>query len=189
MKWTATLILAALLSACHSPEQTVQSGNISQTESHQQAKTLLNKGIQAYEQQKYTDAMTAFTQASAAGQINAPRYIGLMYLNGYGVEKNARRAVAEFNKAAEWGDIAAQFWLGYCYEQGIGIDQNREKAVKWYRLSAEQGNAAAAPAMTALGRLAEQDNLDEAVNWYRKSAAVGAKEAQSALRRLGIQPS
>ena len=188
-----TLFMVSLgLCACNFPAQTAQTTQGTQT-SHQadtdkQAQAhLLRQGIEAYEQQNYNEAMMVFTQLSATGHMKAPRYIGLMYLNGYGVEKNAQRAVAEFNKAAVLGDITSQFWLGYCYEQGIGVAQNTDEALKWYRLSAQRGDRISAPAMTALGRLSEEQNMEEAITWYRKAAQVGSSEARSALVRLGVK--
>lgn len=176
-----------ILAACSvAPGQQAKQSEATSSTTKEEAKALLDKGVAAYQQQNYTEAMTIFTQASAAGHMKAPRYIGLMYLNGYGVQKNAKRAVAEFIKAAEQGDITSQYWLAYCYEQGMGVAQSKDKALKWYARSAQRGDIIAAPAMTALGRLAEEDNLQEAIDWYQKAAAVGGKEAQDALVRLGI---
>lgn len=182
MKWITALMIAAALGACHSPNQNAQSEAAAQT--LPRAEALLEAGVRAYEQQNYTDAMTAFTQASAAGEMEAPRYIGMMYLNGYGVGKNAQRAVVEFAKAARLGDATAQFWLGYCHEQGIGVPRDLDEAAHWYHISAQRGGDISAPAMTALGRLAESENKEEAANWYRKAAAAGAQEAVVAQHLL-----
>ncbi|PSJ79440.1 tetratricopeptide repeat protein [Neisseria iguanae] len=187
MKWIPFLITGLALTACHASNQNTPPKNITESQARQQTNNLVDKGVQAYEQHHYAEAMTYFTQASAAGHMTAPRYIGMMYLNGYGVEKNARRAVAEFSKAAQWGDVTGQFWLGYCYEQGIGVEQERELALKWYQLSARQGDVYSAPAMTALGRLSESEDLQEAIAWYQKSAAVGDKESRVALKRLNVE--
>lgn len=186
MKWIPVLMTAWVVCACHAPGQNTQANHVSESQIHRQAADLVEKGREAYEAQDYAEAMTYFTQASAAGHMTAPRYIGIMYLNGYGVKKNARRAVAEFSKAARWGDVTGQFWLGYCYEQGIGVQQNRAQALKWYELSARHGDVNAAPAMTALGRMAESEDLREAIGWYQKSAAVGDKESSVALKRLNV---
>ncbi|ATD64520.1 tetratricopeptide repeat protein [Neisseria weixii] len=186
MKWIPLLITALAVSACHAPNQNTQANNLPANQAQHQAFDLVEKGKDAYEAQHYVEAMTYFTQASAAGHMSAPRYIGIMYLNGYGVKKNVRRAVAEFSKAAQWGDATGQFWLGYCYEQGIGVTQNREQALKWYELSARQGDTYSASAMTALGRMSESEDLQEAIEWYQKSAAVGDKESRVALKRLNV---
>lgn len=172
------------LNACHAPGSSERENAAAHTPGHTGHSPFLEQGIRAYVRQDYDKAITVFTQASAAGQIKAPRYIGLMYLNGYGVEKNARRAAAEFSKAAFRGDPAAQFWLGYCYEQGMGVTADAQEALKWYRLSAQHGDERSAPAMVALGRLAESENNPEAIQWYRQSAALGSLEAQAALLRL-----
>ncbi len=184
MKWISIFLLAGALTACSAPPVST-SVNQKEAASHQdRAAMLVEQGVEAYLQRNDTEAMTIFTQASAAGNIKAPRYIGLMYLNGYGVEQNARRAVAEFNKAAVQGDATAQYWLAYCYEQGIGIERNNEQALRWYRQVAQSRDAVAAPAMTALGRLAEVEQPETAIEWYQKAADIGDKEAQAALARL-----
>ena len=70
--------------------------------------------------------------------------IGLCYLNGDGVQKDATKAIAYFRRAAEEVESSkAQLMLGICYEAGLGMASNNAEAIKWYRLSAEQGNASA----------------------------------------------
>ncbi|MCP1659412.1 tetratricopeptide repeat protein [Neisseria perflava] len=194
MNKLTAMCAALVLCACSAPNQSAQSNeaesvpNTAQSQhANEKAKALLDEGIDAYNRRDYSDAMTLFTQASAAGHMKAPRYIGLMYLNGYGVTKNPMRAVAEFTKGAEQGDITSQYWLAYCYEQGIGVQKDMDQAEKWYQVSARRGDHVAAPAMTALGRLAEVESQEEAVAWYKKAAAVGDKEAQAALARLGVK--
>ena len=51
---------------------------------NEQAKALLDKGITLYQKQDYQHAMPYFEQAQQAGHMKAPRYLGLMYLNGAG---------------------------------------------------------------------------------------------------------
>lgn len=79
-----------------------------------------------------------------------------MYLNGFGVAKDARKAFAAFAKAAQNGDITAQYWLGFCYENGIGAQADLAQAKKWYTESAARGDAIAQPAIDALARLAQE---------------------------------
>ena len=43
--------------------------------------------------------------------MKAPRYLGLMYLNGEGVAQNVQTAFAYFTQAAEAGNITGQYWL------------------------------------------------------------------------------
>ena len=51
---------------------------------NEQAKALLDEGIALYQKQDYQHAKPYFEQAQQAGHMKAPRYLGLMYLNGAG---------------------------------------------------------------------------------------------------------
>ena len=163
----------------------------SESPEQKKARALLDAGIQAFDRAGYAQALPLFQQADEAGHMKAPRYIGLMYLNAFGVKKDEGRAFAEFQKAANRGDITGQFMLATMYEQGMGITQNLDMAIHWYRISAQRGDRIAAPAMSALGRLYEVGrgvprNMDTAIDWYRRAAATGDGSALAALQRLGI---
>ena len=123
----------------------------SESPEQKKARALLDAGIQAFDRAGYAQALPLFQQADEAGHMKAPRYIGLMYLNAFGVKKDEGRAFAEFQKAANRGDITGQFMLATMYEQGMGITQNLDMAIHWYRISAQRGDRIAAPAMSALG--------------------------------------
>lgn len=139
-------ILAALLTACAISSQ------------KEQAKALLDQGIALYQKQDYRHAMPYFEQAQQAGHMKAPRYLGLMYLNGEGVAQNAQTAFAYFTQAAAAGDITGQYWLGYCYENGIGTAKDMTQAVRWHQKSAARGDHVSQPAMDALNRLGIKAN-------------------------------
>ena len=75
----SALVATTLLAACSTVPQ-----------HNEQAKALLDEGIALYQKQDYQYAMSYFEQAQQAGHMKAPRYLGLMYLNGEGVAKNAK---------------------------------------------------------------------------------------------------
>lgn len=150
---------------------------------------LLNKGAAEFEAGRYRDAMITLVQAAELGEARALRYIGLMYLNGYGVAHNAQRAAEALTKAAEAGDAPAQYWLAYCHEYGIGVKRRLDESLKWYTLAAQGKEDAAADAMTAIGRLTEPESQIEAAEWYQRAAASGNMEAKEALERVGIKVS
>ena len=79
---------------------------------NEQAKALLDEGIALYQKQDYQHAKPYFEQAQQAGHMKAPRYLGLMYLNGEGVAKNAQTAFAYFTQAAAAGDITGAILAG-----------------------------------------------------------------------------
>ena len=116
------------------------------------------RGIAFYQKHDYAQALPYFEQAQQAGHMKAPRYLGLMYLNGEGIAKNAQTAFAYFTQAAAAGDITGQYWLGYCYENGIGTAKDMTQAVRWYQKSAERGDHVSQPAIDALNRLGIKAN-------------------------------
>ena len=77
----SALAISALLAACSAVPQ-----------HNEQAKVLLDEGIALYQKQDYQHAKPSFEQAQQAGHMKAPRYLGLMYLNGEGVAQNAQTA-------------------------------------------------------------------------------------------------
>ena len=153
------------------------------------ADILLEQGAAEFEAGRYRNAMITLVQAEELGEARASRYIGLMYLNGYGVAHNAQRAAQALRQAAEAGDAPAQYWLAYCHEYGIGVKRRLDESLKWYTLAAQGKEDAAADAMTAIGRLTESESQIEAAEWYQRAAAVGNVEAKEALERLGIKVS
>lgn len=158
------------------------------------AKLLLDEGIQAYQQGDYPRALTWFRKADAKGHGKASRYIGLCYENGLGVDQDFQEAVEWYQKADDKGDITGAYLLARCFEKGNGIPQDLALAHKYYQQSAQRGDIIAAPAMTALGRLAEQgvgESKDpaQAQKWYAKADAAGYAPAHEALTKLlGREP-
>lgn len=70
----------------------------------------------------------------------AQYYMGVIYENGYGVEKDFDRAETWYRIASRWHDYAeAQYNLGLMYENEI---EGRPyiMAEEWYRKAAEQGH-------------------------------------------------
>ena len=61
-----------------------------------------------------------FRRAAEAGHLEAKFFLGLMHLNGVGMEKSAVRAAAWFERAAEQGHAGAQYQLGRARMRGQG---------------------------------------------------------------------
>ena len=136
-----------------------------------------------------TNYISKLKKQAEAGDIEAQFNLGMCYKNGYGVEKNLRKATNLYRKAAEQGDATAQYNLGLCYANGDGVEKNLPEAAKWWRKAAEQGNA---KAQFDLGLLyywgcGVEQNLTEAANWFRKAAEQGDADAQKALKELNMQ--
>ena len=112
------------------------------------------------------------------GTEKPPRYVGMMYENGWGVEVDYAKAAEYYQMASDSGDITSQYYLGRFYEFGKGVEQDYEKAMELYQQAAERGDATAAVGMLGIaslyehGRGVEQD-LSTAAVWYEKAAETG----------------
>ena len=111
--------------------------------------------------------------------------LGMRYLKGDGVAKDAAKAVELFHIAAEQGYAKAQFYLGVCYSNGEGVSQDKTEAVRWFRKAADQGIAQAQYNLGLCcyyGKGVPQD-MKEVVKWLSKAADQGLAQAQDKLGR------
>lgn len=83
-------------------------------------------------------AMAWYGKGADMGIANCQVAMGLLYLNGTGVNTNYAEAMHWVKKAAEQGDASAQNVIGYIYHQGLGTSPNREEARFWYELAVAQ---------------------------------------------------
>ncbi|WP_159990962.1 tetratricopeptide repeat protein [Pelistega ratti] len=150
MKKFLLLCVVSVIAACSPPyhQRMFQPSD----EMREIAKASFDQGLSLYNQKDYVSALPLFQKATQLGDMKASRYIGLMYLNGYGVEKDERKSFRHFQISAS-GDITGQYWLAYLYENGIGTDKNLDQAIFWYQQSAKRGDKISQPAIDALKRL------------------------------------
>ncbi len=85
--------------------------------------------------------------AETSNHAYAQYFLGRMYEEGRGVERNPETAAKWYRKAAEKGVPDAQFRLAGCYERGAGVPQDMEYAYGWYSVAAHLGNAKASAGM------------------------------------------
>ena len=76
--------------------------------------------------------------------------LGLMYVNGQGVEQNEQKAFEWFSKAATQGDVGSQYSLGIMYDNGYGTAKNTVLAKEWYLKAANNGNDQAKQALSEI---------------------------------------
>lgn len=75
----------------------------------------------------------------AAGQVK----LGLMYLNGVGVERNEAAAADLFRKAADGGDRDGMFRYAEALETGAGVEKDADKARRYFVEAGRMGHAGA----------------------------------------------
>lgn len=88
-------------------------------------------GLKFFANKDYLGAEKCFRKAADEGDPEAQFCLGDMYNNGYGVNKNERKALALFRKSAEQKFAPSQINLGIMYSQGQGVEQDLVEAYKW----------------------------------------------------------
>ncbi|MBC9785140.1 sel1 repeat family protein [Heliobacterium chlorum] len=110
-------------------------------------------------------------------------FLGLCFLEGIGVAKEAVLAAELFKKAAEREHSGGQYELGVCYCMGRGIAQDGEEALRWFVRSADQGYAKAQHNLGvrySIGKGVPQ-NAAQAAQWFLKAAKQGHALSQFKL--------
>ena len=106
----------------------------------EQAEMDYQVGVLYYQQQKYEEAFKRFQAAANFGHEVAQTNLGVLYMQGMGVERNIPMAIEWFEKAARKGEKKAQFNLASLYHQGIGVKKDPEKAMYWAKMYKGQIN-------------------------------------------------
>lgn len=98
-------------------------------------------GADLYAEKDYSAAAAVFKKAADKGNADAQFNLGLMYLNGEGVEQDYRQARIWFEQSAAKGNVRAEVNLGRLYAKAKGVAPNYGMAATWYRKAADQGYA------------------------------------------------
>ena len=77
----------------------------------------LKEGVEAYNAGAYRTAMRELLPLAENGDAGAQHYLGVMYANGLGVQKNYPLAASWFKKAAQQGNPKAQHSLALMYRE------------------------------------------------------------------------
>ncbi len=96
-----------------------------------------NDGVVAYLMGNYQQAYATMRPlAETANFALAQYYLGMMYLNGQGVDQSYKNAGKWFLKAAEQGIPQAQYKLGMLYFKGQGMPLDFVRAYAWFSAGA-----------------------------------------------------
>ena len=96
-------------------------------------------GVDAYQEGDYRRAFNAWSLGAYEGDSEAQYNLGVLYLEGRGVEHNVEQAHSWFLKAAEKDHVEAQYNLGHMSLSGMGMEKNVEAALMWWKRAAEGG--------------------------------------------------
>jgi hypothetical protein len=98
------------------------------------------EGSVSFYHENYIEAQKYLSKASQAGDASSQYYLGIMYLNGFGVPVNYQEAARLFALGAQQNHGASQIALGVLLIEGIGIPQNFKRAAALLTLAAKQDN-------------------------------------------------
>lgn len=92
--------------------------------------------------EKYEEVWKHLKKTEQQGKAQNLNYIGIMYNNGYGTQKDYKKAMEYYKKAVEKDPSysAAYKNIGLLYENGQGTEQSLDKALEYYIKSAETGD-------------------------------------------------
>lgn len=117
------------------------------------------------------------------GDTQAGYELGLMYMQGKEIPRDAGLAARWFSAAAAYGHAEAQYELALCYAKGLGLTRDYEQAFAWYQEAALQGLPKAQYAVGVYLENGEYvtQNLNFAVQWFELAAKQGYAPAQARL--------
>lgn len=144
-------------------------------------------GLAYYQQGRYAAAFEEL-EAAAAQQSDpeAAWWVGTMYAEGKGTEKNPERAVHWLQQAANSGLAQAQGYLAQLYLTGEGVLPDEYRAYYNADLAAQKGDV---PSQLLLGQLylegrGVEKDTGAALAWLQKAAEAQYPEAQYTLGQL-----
>ena len=103
-----------------------------------QVKTIFNAGVEKYSEAIYEEAFHLFD--SIYNYPFASYYLGYLYSEGLGVEKDEAKAFEAYLFAVNNGVNDALTVLADCYYYGLGTNKNDELAIKYYKEAADLGD-------------------------------------------------
>jgi len=152
-------------------------------EKSMEAQSLMETAITAYDAKDYTKAK-AIWESLGESNTDAMVNLGTMYVKGYGVAKDIRKAFSLFERAAEKNHEVASFYLGGMYENGIGTEADKDKSIRYYTVAAE---ANMPTAQLKLGILLRNDDVLNSMKWMIRAAHAGESQAHSLLTYVSNQ--
>lgn len=119
-------------------------------------------------------------RAAEAGQPEAQYMLGVLYIEGDGVEQNRDLGIRWLLRASEQGMVAARLRLGDVY-YADGPLHDRNQATRWYRLASEAGDAEATLRVAMLQSEACTRSAMEQSGTYQAAQRSGVRIGASDL--------
>ncbi len=152
-------------------------------------------GIEYYQNGSYDKALASLKKAYSSGSMEAAYYLGEMYRQGNGVEKDKVVSCNYYQKSAEEGNKKAFLKAGFCHIPDTRDGEGFKETFKWFKKASEELKK------TDLDESEEKDlyirlgimyyggkgtlqDFSEAAKWFEKAAEMGDAYSQGVLALL-----
>ena len=145
-----------------------------------------NRALEQYVSSDFAGAAREFARLSEDGFAPAQYRLGIMYLKGLGVDKNARKGIAWLKAADRQDHLPASFYLASFYLTGTHLPRDMKRAFEIFSRMAERDFA---PAQFQLavsygqGRGVDRDP-SMAIHWLERAANNGFAPAATELAAI-----
>ncbi|MCE9648842.1 MAG: sel1 repeat family protein [Parvibaculum sp.] len=133
----------------------------------------------AFERKDYAEAAKLIEPLASQGDAAAQFNLGVLYINGQGVERNAATAASWFDKAARQGNALAQLNLGILFREGMGVEKDLPRAYMWLDMAVPglhgDDNQQAVRHRRELSKEMTAEQMQEALDMIDNCQQVGVK--------------
>ena len=143
------------------------------------AKTQLESGIKAYDNDDYETAFIALSSTKNENNLQAIFYLGVMYYQGLGNDGDQSLGESLIISSANKGHTEAKIYLAHEYSNGSTSAISRDTALRYLKEASEEGHFYAMYQMGWMFYHGENvdKNLEKAYELFRKSAYSGSVES------------
>jgi hypothetical protein len=134
-----------------------------------------SKGNSPYQEKIYALAIPVLRSTCEGGFAMGCTHLGVMYENGFGIDKDAAQATALYRKACDGGHQQGCTHLGVMYQYGTGVARDGAQAAALYRQGCDGGEPAGCTYlgwMYASGTGVNHDDV-QAAAFFRKGCDGG----------------
>ena len=137
------------------------------------------KGRHYFAKKDYVEAFRWYEKTAQQNDPKGNYYLGVMYANGLGTDKDLQKAYECFFKSGNLGYAKAQYNVGVMLKKGMVRDKDFIGAFKWFLAAAEQNLSQALYVTGYNYEYGEgiQKDMKKAIIYYKKAADGGDKNA------------
>lgn len=86
-------------------------------------------------EENFLEARHCFSLAADKGYAPGYYYLGGMFEDGLGVERDPQKAASLYYQSAKQGHALSQINLGHLYAMGSGVDEDVTRAIEWFYIA------------------------------------------------------